>query len=349
LLITDIFFCVRNDGYNFERRIRMRKWFKGTNQFVIVAVVICFLTGIVWADKATSPGKEIALVNGKPISKSEYEHRLSVFKKQAAHIGRQLNDAKLKAAKNRILDNLIETEVLYQESQKEGIKVDDKVVSEQIGKIKKRFPNEAAYKKAIEKMHVSEKEFRDEILRGLVIRQLLDTKVRQKIKVTEEESKKYYDSHMSLFHQPERVKASQIWIKVTPSAIESIKKQAHKKIETIQKKINQGEDFGKLAKTYSDGPEAQHKGELGYFKRGQMAKPIEDSAFAMKIGEVSGIIETQFGYHLIKVIDKKPAETTPYNKVKTMIDHRLKKEKAKTEIQDYIENLKKSAKIKRFN
>jgi peptidyl-prolyl cis-trans isomerase C len=246
------------------------------------------------------------------------------------------------------LDNLIDAEVLYQQSQKEGVKVDDQVINEQIETIKKRFPDEAAYKKALEGMDFSEKEIRAEIQRSLAINQLLDTNVRQKITVTEEESKKYYDNNPNLFKQPEQAKASHILIKVAPDAEESKKIQARKKIETVQKKVRQGEDFGLLAKANSEGPTAQREGDLGYFSRSQMVKPFEDAAFALNVGEVSGIVETQFGYHLIKLTDKKAARTIPYKEVQLRLEQNLKREKEKTEIQGYIENLKKSAKIKRF-
>jgi peptidyl-prolyl cis-trans isomerase C len=315
---------------------------------IIAAVAICLLTGPAWADQAASSGEEAASVNGKPISKSQYERDLSVFQKQAAQKGQQLSDADLTTVKNRILENLIDTEVLYQQSQKEGVKVDDQAINDQIETIKKRFSDEAAYKKALEGMGVSEKEIRAQIQRGLAINQLLDNNVGQKITVTEEESKKYYNNNPNMFKQPEQVKASHILIKVAPDAEESIKVQARKKIETVQKKVRQGEDFGLLAKANSEGPTAQRDGDLGYFHRGRMAKPFEDAAFALNVGEVSGIVETQFGYHLIKVTDKKPARTIPYKEVQLRLGQHLKNEKAKTEIQDYIENLKKSAKIKRF-
>ena len=119
-------------------------------------------------------------------------------------------------------------------------------------------------------------------------------------------------------------------------------------MKRFKKKVRQGEDFGLLAKANSEGPTAQRDGDLGYFNRGRMAKPFEDAAFALNVGEVSGIVETQFGYHLIKVTDKKPARTIPYKEVQLRLEQHLKKEKEKTEIQGYIENLKKSAKIKRF-
>ena len=327
----------------------MRLNSRGINRLIMVVVGICLLVGPAWsADKADSSGKEAATVNGKPISKSQYERELSMFQKQAAQRGRPLSDADLTTVEHRILENLIEAEVLYQQSQKEKVKVDDQAVNEQIETIKKRFPDEAAYKKALEGMSVSEKEIRDQIQRGLAINQLLDTNVRQKITVTEEESNKFYDNNPNLFKQPEQIKASHILIKVAPGAEESKKIQARKKIETVQKKVRQGEDFGLLAKANSEGPTAQRSGDLGYFSRGQMVKPFEDAAFALNIGEVSEIVETQFGYHLIKVTDKKPARTIPFKEVQQKLEQHLKNEKEKTEIQGYIENLKKSATIKRF-
>ena len=328
----------------------MRLCSQGINRLIMAVAVICLLAGPAWsADKAASSAKEVASVNGKPISKSQYERELSVFQKRAAQKGRQLSDADLMTVKKRILENLIDGEVLYQQSQKEKVKVDDQAVNEQIEAIKKRFPDEAAYKKALKGMEVSEKEIRVQIQRGQAINQLLDTNVRQKVTVTEEESKKYYDKNPNMFKQPEQAKASHILIKVAPDAEKSKKNQARKKIETIQKKIQKGEDFGILAKTYSEGAAAKSKGNLGYIERGYMANPFEDVAFSLNVGEVSGILETQSGYHLIKVTDKKPAGIIPYKEVLPMIERQLKKEKKKTETQSYIENLKKSAKIKRFN
>ena len=342
---------------NFERNIRMRLFLHWINLLIIVFVAISLFTEPAWADKATSSGKEIALVNGKPISKIQYERRLSAVKKRAARKGRQLKDADLTAANNQILEDLIDAEVLYQQSQKEGIKVDEQTIDKKIEGFKKRFSgesgnkvaNEKAYKMALKRMHISEKELRSKIERALAMNQLLDTNVRKKITVTEEELKKYYNNNQNLFKQKEQVKFSRIFIKVPPNAEESIKIQARKKIETIQNKAQQGEDFGKLAKTYSEGPAAKHEGNVGYIDKGHMKKPFEDAAFSLNVGEVSEIIETQHGYYLIKVTDKKPAGIIPYKEVLPMIERQLKKEKKKTETKAYIENLKKAAKIERFN
>ena len=326
----------------------MRLCSQWINRLIIAAAAICLLTGPAWADKAASSDKEVASVNGKHILKSQYERELSVFQKRASQKGRQLSDADLLTVKKRIVENLIEAEVLYQQSQKEGVKVDKQIVNKQIEAIKKRFPDEAAYKKALKGMDVSEKEIRVQIQRGQAINQLLDTNVRQKITVTEEESKIFYDKNPNMFKQPEQAKASHILIKMAPDAEESKKNQARKKIETVQKKVRQGEDFGLLAKANSEGPTAKRGGDLGYFGRGQMVKPFEDAVFALKVGEVSKIVETQFGYHLIKLTDKKAARTIPYKEVQLELEQYLKKDKEKTEIQNYIDNLKKSATIERF-
>ncbi|MGW8326002.1 MAG: SurA N-terminal domain-containing protein, partial [Desulfobacterales bacterium] len=114
---------------------------QGINRLIMAVVAICLLSGPAWsADKAASSDKEAATVNGKPIFKSEYERELSMFQKRAAQKGRPLSDADLISVKKQILENLIETEMLFQQSQKEGVKVDDQAINEQIETIKKRFP-----------------------------------------------------------------------------------------------------------------------------------------------------------------------------------------------------------------
>ena len=326
----------------------MRICLRRINLLISVAVAICLFIGPAWAKDAASSGKDIASVNGKVITKSEFDRILSGYKKRVAHMGKPMKEADLSAVKSRILENLIDAELLFQQSQKEGIKIDEKVIDERIERMKQRFHDEKEYRKTLERMHVSEKEFRAQIRRSLAISQLLN-KVRQNIKVTDKESEKYYKDNLNLFEEPEQVKISQIWVKLKANSRESEKIQARKKIETAQKKLSQGEDFGKLAKAYSEGPNAKRGGVLGYFRRGQMGKQFEDAAFTLKVGEVSKILETPLGYFLIKVTDKKPTRTIPFKEVQPMVEKRLKREKGKTEIQGYIENLKKSATIKRFN
>jgi len=112
--------------------------------------------------------------------------------------------------------------------------------------------------------------------------------------------------------------------------------------------LKKGDDFAALAKKYSEGPSGARGGDLGYFSRGQMVKPFEEAAFALKPGHVSDIVETQFGFHLIKLVDKKPEGMVAYKDIKDKLSEYLKSEKVQKEITNHVENLKKHAKIKKF-
>jgi peptidyl-prolyl cis-trans isomerase C len=151
-----------------------------------------------------------------------------------------------------------------------------------------------------------------------------------------------------LFKQSEQVKASHILIKVDAGADDAKKSESLKKIKDIQQKINGGGDFAELAKEYSEGPSNTRGGDLGYFRRGQMVKPFEDTAFSMKADEVSDIVETRFGYHIIKVYDIKPEQTLAYADVKDKLNQRMKQEKIEKEANQYINQLKKDAKIEKY-
>jgi peptidyl-prolyl cis-trans isomerase C len=104
-----------------------------------------------------------------------------------------------------------------------------------------------------------------------------------------------------------------------------------------------------LAKEFSECPSNIKGGDLGYFGRGKMVKPFEDAAFALKTGEVSDIVETRFGYHLIKVVDKKPASVMGYEDVKDQVGQFLKKQKTGKELKGYIEELRKKAVIEKVS
>lgn len=321
----------------------------GRRLYQITAILILMLLSLpsMAAEKNPS-GEKAAVVNGVVITRAHYDKELKVHLERVSRQGRQISDDQTAALKKNVLDGLIEREVLYQESQKAGIKIDDQKVNDQMAGIKKRFPNEEEFNKALASMGLTEEEVRAQIQRGLAIRGLIDQKVADKIVVTDEETKAYYDGNPQLFKQPEQVKASHILIKVEPTADDAAKAAARKKIEDIRKKLTDGGDFAELAKEYSEGPSAPKGGDLGYFRRGQMVKPFEDAAFSMKINEVSGLVESRFGYHLIKVYDKKPEQNLAYADVKDKIAQRLKQEKIQKAANGYVENLKKDAKIEKM-
>jgi peptidyl-prolyl cis-trans isomerase C len=311
----------------------------------ILALVLFFLPAMA-TDKKPSDEK-VAVVNGVVIARIQFDKELKVHLERVSRQGSQITDDQMEELKKDILEGLIEREVLYQESQKAGIKIADQKVDDQVAAIKKRFPNEEEFKKALAGMGLTEEEVREQIQHGLAIRELIDQKVANKVVITDEETKAYYDANPQLFNQPEEVKASHILIKVEPTADDATKAAARKKIEDLQQKLKAGGDFAELAKENSEGPSNVRGGDLGYFKRGQMVKPFEDVAYSMKIDEVSDLVETRFGYHLIKVSDKKPEQTLAYADVKDKIAQRLKQEKVEKDATLYVEDLKKGAKIEK--
>ena len=315
----------------------------------VAAVLALILVSavVVTADK-NAPGDMIAVVNGTIISKGEFDRVRDYELRRAAQSGQQIPEAQMQKIENSILDSLIVGELLYQESKKKGIQVKPETVNEQLAVIKKRFPSEAEFSKALEKNNMTVSKIRADISRDMAIQQLIDQEVDQKVKTTDEESKVFYDANPKFFQQPERVKASHILIKVDEGASEEKKAEARNKIKDIQQKVQKGEDFAALAKTYSEGPSAPKGGDLDYFGRGQMVKPFEDVAFSLKPNETSDIVETRFGYHLIKVVDKQPAKNMTHAEVKDRINKHLKDQKLKTERQLYFDKLKKDAKIEKF-
>jgi len=176
--------------------------------------------------------------------------------------------------------------------------------------------------------------------------EFLRKEVAAKVTVSEDDVKSYYDTHQDEFKTPEMVKARHILIKVDKSASEEDKKQAQKKAEDILSKIKAGEDFAKLASEFSDDPGSKSKGgDLDFFARGRMVKPFEDAAFALKPGEVSGIVESPFGYHIIKVEERKEAGVEPYDTAKDKIKQKLVQERAKSTVTEFIEKAMKDANV----
>ncbi len=299
-------------------------------------------------ESAQTPKDNIATVNGVAITRAEFDKEIEAIHQRLLMQGQKPDEAQTSEIKNNVLDNLITRELLWQESQKSGVKITDSAVDEEIANWKKQFSDEAQFKTILASMNVSEEDLKAQMKQRLSVQTFLDKKLEEKIAVSDKEVKEYYDSHPDDFKQPEQVKASHILVKVDSKADEAGKAQARKKIEDIEKQVKKGEDFAVIAKSSSDCPSKENGGDLGYFSRGQMVKPFEDAAFALKTGEVSKIVETRFGYHLIKAVDKKADKTLSYDEVKDELKDYLKQQKKVKEIGDYSQELKGKAKIEKF-
>ncbi|MCD6586893.1 MAG: peptidylprolyl isomerase [Desulfobacteraceae bacterium] len=318
---------------------------------IVFAISVCLVGSVSCTDNAAKAKAEkstvnsVARVNGVEISQVDLERKFNLIKERYASMGVPLDDTKLNEFKDNILKSLIEQEVLYQESIAQGIKIDPEAIKAELDNFKKQFETEAAFKKQIAAMNYTVDAITSQIKQSKTIQIFIEEKVMSTVSISDEETKAYFDSHPDEFKMPERVRASHILLKVDPKATDASKAETLKKIEGIKSKLDNGEDFAKLAEENSDCPSSAKGGDLGFFSRGQMVKPFEEIAFALKPGEVSGVVETQFGYHIIKTQEKKIATTLSYDDIKEKLTGKLKENKFKKMFPTYIESLKAKYKI----
>lgn len=288
-----------------------------------------------------------AVVNGTAISRDAFDRQMNGVRQSLLQSGHLLNDVQLRDVKERVLESLIDREILYQASTAKGYKGDSQAVEARLADLKGRFDTPEAYTEALKGMNLTEASLRQELLQNSAIEQFIDKDLSRGVTVSDAEAEAFYKERHELFERPERVHARHILAAVAPDASEADKKAARKKIADAQKRLQKGEDFAAVASEMSDCPSREKGGDLGLFGRGEMVEPFEKAAFALEPGRTSDVVETQFGYHLIQVTEKKPAETVPFADVKdTIVDH-LQKQKVKKAVEQFIGEAKSKAKIER--
>ena len=323
---------------------RRERWFWA----LVTAMILAGISLPALALEKQSSQGPVAVVNGSVITQEDFDRKMIRVQERFARMGKPPIESQISEIKKEVLEDLINRELLYQESQRKGIKVDQAAVNEEVTALKKKFASEAEFNNALIKANLSEATIKAQFKQGLAIQQFIDTHIVQRATVSDQEIKAFYESRLDLFKQPEQVRASHILIKVDPQADKSKGIEARKKLLTIKEKLEKGEDFATFAQELSQCPSSAKGGDLGYFRRGQMVKPFEEAAFALKPGEVSDVVETRFGYHLIKVIDKKPESTISYEEIKDKLQEHLKQQKVRNQIALCIEELKGKAKVDRF-
>ncbi len=300
------------------------------------------------AEEKQTPQAKVATVNGVVITQNDFDKEFKGIQNRIASMGKPVKSDQLQALKSDVLESLIDRELLFQESQNNGIKIEEAAINTKLDSIKKQFPSNEDFKKALSRMDISEAGLTSQIGRDLAVNQLITKKLADKITVSDKDTKRFYDENPKAFNKPGQIKASHILIKVDSQADESKKTEARKKIEEIQDKIKKGSDFAVLAKEFSQCPSGAGGGDLGFFGRGQMAKPFEAAAFALAPGEVSNIVETSFGYHIIKLAEKKSGEAIAFKDAKDKIKQYLKQLELQKTLDTYTEGLEIKGKVKRF-
>jgi peptidyl-prolyl cis-trans isomerase C len=193
------------------------------------------------------------------------------------------------------------------------------------------------------------REHLDLLTNSFLANEYLKREIIQKTEVPDNEVKTYYDTHTDEFKNPEMMRARHILFLAEPAATDEEKKSVYEKAADTLKKIKAGEDFAKLATDLSGDPGSKAKGgDLGFIARGKTVKPFEDALFSLKPGEISGVVETKFGYHIIKAEEKKEASVEPYDAAKEKIRVKLIQEHSKVAVTEFIDKAMKDAKAEIF-
>lgn len=292
--------------------------------------------------------EKAAVVNGTAIPMSAFEKELGATMQRMATSGQPMDDKQKAQIKKKVLNDLINRHLLWQASKAKGIEADQAEIDKQMAQLKQRFPEAGKFQEVLDQMGLSEADLRQQMAEQMVIQEFVTQEIVDKIEIPEAEIKTYYEKNPEHFEQPEQMRASHILIKTDPKAEKAENQAAQDKLADIRKKLEKGEDFAELAKEYSEGPSSEKGGDLGFFSRGQMVKPFEEAAFALEPGEISEIVKTRFGYHLIKETGHKPAGTVSYDEAKERIKGYLKKQRIQKALDDYVKDLRDKAEIQTF-
>ena len=284
----------------------------------------------------------LARVNGQDIKKSDFDMLVRNIELSRGPIPPERRDEVYRAA----LNQLVEYTLLQQEAKNRQVTVSDAEVNERIMEMQGQFPTEEAFKKALDARHMSIDRLRDDARVDMVISRMIEGEVATAQPPTDAECKEYYDKNPDRFKLGESVRASHILILADEKADEATKKKARTQIEAIHKRVKAGEDFASLAKEHSQDGSAAQGGDLDFFGRGRMVPPFEQAAFALKPGEVSDVVTTQFGYHIIKVTDRRESSTIPFDgqlqeRLRQILTEQRKQEKAAS----FVASLKQKSNI----
>jgi peptidyl-prolyl cis-trans isomerase C len=284
----------------------------------------------------------IAHVNGEDVKKGDLERMIKTMEQQAgAPVPTERRDEIYRGA----IDRLVTYTLLKQEGKNKGVKIDDAEIDAKVKEVRAQFPTQEAFEKALKDRDMTLDTFKTDARADLMVNKVMEGAVANVPGPTDAEAKDFYAKNPDKFKQDEQVRASHILVRVAPDADAKTKAQAKAEIDSVLKDVKGGGDFAKLAQQHSQDGSAAQGGDLGYFPRGQMVPEFDKVAFTLPVGQVSGIVTTQFGYHILKVTDKKPARTVPFEEAAPQIKQYLEQQKKQQAADTFIEALKKKAKI----
>lgn len=309
-------------------------------KYVIIALVAFFGISIFYGlGQYKSSGNQkqsyyLAEVNKSGITSNQLQNAfLNAISQYDDKTLSSLDQAAIASFKKNILNQLIDYELLYQQAQKEKIKISNEQINSQIDQIKDNFSSPEEFDGALKANNITLTKLKEDIKRQLMINSVLEN-TKNQVSVSDEELLEYYNTHKESLFEPEQVHARHILVETEEEA------------NMLLKQLKEGIiDFAELAKEKSTGPSAPSGGDLGFFAKGQMVKEFEDAAFSLEPGEISNVVKTQFGYHIIKCEEKKAAYSPTFEEAKEQISNILSSQRENEAISGLISKLREEAVI----
>jgi len=307
--------------------------------------VLLLLCGLTTSSEAVVD-RIVAVVNQEIIILSEVEKAADLFQGEIKAEDRWERQEQVQRVFRKALDILIEEKLLDQEVKKAGIKVTAKEIEGAIDDIKGRNAiTQEDLEKALAKDGVSIEAFKKQIETRLQRMKFLQWAMKVESKTGEKELRDFYQKNIDQYRTDESYRPGHILFAVPKEASLQETLEIRKKCQMVLEKITRGEDFGEMALLYSEDPSRKDRGDLGFFKRGELLPVFEKEALRLQIGEVSGIVQTAFGFHLIKLLDRKRGTAPPFEEIKERVQADYYEVETQKAIRQFLSKLKEKAVI----
>ncbi len=293
------------------------------------------------ADPAAFP-EVVASVNGHSIHKTELLSRIEAVRDR---VGLPGGDLPVQIYRT-VLDDMINLELLYQSSESSEFAATQEEVEKEFTNLKSQFPTEQAFQEQLASESMSPDELKNILKKDLSVQKLVENKLAGRVVISDEDMRRFYDDNQDQMRQPEQLQLRHILIRVGKDATPEAKAEARAKIESLREQVvTGGADFAELAKANSEDPGSRDQGGEMTVRRGQTVEPFEKAAFQLKPLEVSPVVETQFGFHIIQLTEATPAQVIPYDEVSGRIQDHLRQQGVRQEVESELEGLRSKASI----
>jgi len=314
----------------------------------LIFLLLSAALSLVWCIPAAALPKPVAKVNDTVLTEADLQQSLNEIMPAGVFHG-GFSSKKREEYRPQAFEKMIEKELFYQEAVKKGLKVDEGVIEAERDKTIKRLGGNKKYMAALKKVDFTDEQYRERLKKKHLVQRFITLEIEDKARPTDEEIKDYYQRNKKKFMRPEARKLTHILISVQPEATAEERKSKKGKAQEVIDRINAGENMSDIAWKHSMGPYRVKGGDMGLVHRGRLYPDLEKEVFQLEPGRLSGIIETIYGYHIVRVEEVKPAEQLDLDDVHDTIQKELAQKNEQQIREDLVASLRAQARIEKYS